>query len=37
MPVGLLTDRLNNELEKSNLINEHVLEREPDPLRISYE
>ena len=32
MRVGLLTDRIDNELEKSNLINEHVLNREPVPL-----
>ena len=31
--VGLLTDRINNKLEKSNLINEHALNREPVPLR----
>ena len=30
MLVGLLTDRINNKLEKSNLINEHTLNREPD-------
>ena len=29
MWVGLLTDRINNELEKSNLINEHAPNREP--------
>ena len=34
MWVGLLTDRINNNLEKSNLINEHVLNREPDPLTL---
>ena len=28
MWVGLLTDRINNKLEKSNLINEHALNRE---------
>ena len=33
MSVGLLTDRINNKLEKSNLINEHALNREPVPLR----
>ena len=27
--MGLLTDRINNKLEKSNLINEHALNREP--------
>ena len=32
MLVGLLTDRINNKLEKSNLINEHALDREPVPL-----
>ena len=30
--MGLLTDRINNKLEKSNLINEHALNREPVPL-----
>ena len=30
--MGLLTDRINIELEKSNLINEHALNREPVPL-----
>ena len=29
---GLLTSRINNKLEKSNLINEHALNREPAPL-----
>ena len=33
MWVGLLTNRGNNKLEKSNLINEHVLNREPIPLK----
>ena len=33
MWVGLLTDRINNKLEKSNLINEHALNREPVPLK----
>ena len=33
MWVGLLTDRINNKLEKSNIINEHALNREPVPLR----
>ena len=28
MWVGFLTDRINNKLEKSNLINEHALNRE---------
>ena len=32
MWVGLLTDRVKNELEKSNLINEHALNHEPVPL-----
>ena len=32
MWVGLLTDRINNKLQKSNLINEHALNREPVPL-----
>ena len=32
MWVGLLTDRINNNLEKSNSINKHVLNREPDPI-----
>ena len=31
--MGLLTDRINNKLEKSNLINEHDLNRKPVPLR----
>ena len=34
MWVGLLTDRINNKLEKSNLINEHALNREPVSLKI---
>ena len=29
--IGLLTDRINNKLEKGNLINEHALNREPVP------
>ena len=29
MWAGLLIDRINNKLKKSNLINEHALEREP--------
>ena len=33
MSVGLSTDRINNKLEKSNLINEHALDREPVPLK----
>ena len=33
MWVGLLTDRINNKLEKSNLIDEHALNCEPVPLR----
>ena len=32
MWVGSLTDRINNKLERSNLINEHALNREPVPL-----
>ena len=31
--MGLLTGRINNKLEKSNLINELALNREPVPLR----
>ena len=31
--MGLLTDRINNKLEKSNLINEHALNREHVPLK----
>ena len=27
--MGLLTDRINNKLEESNLLNEHALNREP--------
>ena len=38
--MGLLTDRINNKLEKGNkyyyLINEHELNREPVPLRIVF-
>ena len=30
--MGLLTDRINNKLERSNLIDEHPLNREPVPL-----
>ena len=30
--MGLLTNRINNKLENSNLINEHALNREPVPL-----
>ena len=37
-PCGLsgikLTERINNKLEKRNLINEHALSREPVPLKI---
>ena len=36
MRVGLLTDRINNKLEKSNLVYEHELNREPVPLRPGY-
>ena len=32
--MGLLTDRINNTLEKRNLINEHALNREPVPLNL---
>ena len=32
MWVGLLTDRINNKLEKSNIINEHAHNRQPIPL-----
>ena len=32
MCVGLLTDRINNKLENSNLINERALNREAVPL-----
>ena len=34
MWVGLLTDRINNKFEKSNLIYEHAMNREPLPLSI---
>ena len=30
--MGLLTDRNNNKLERSNLIDQHALNREPVPL-----
>ena len=33
MWVELLTDRINNKLEKSNFINERALNREPIPLK----
>ena len=33
MWVGLLNDRINNKLEKSNLIDEHALNREPAALK----
>ena len=33
--MGLLTDRINNKLKRSNLINEHALNREPVLLRAS--
>ena len=36
MWVGLLTDRINNKLEKSNLIIEHALNREPVSLKVDY-
>ena len=32
MWVGLLTDRINNKLKKSYLINEHAFNRQPVPL-----
>jgi len=31
--VGLLTDRINSKFEKCKLINEHVLNHEPVPLK----
>ena len=31
---GIITDRINNKLEKSNLINEHALNRKPFPLTL---
>ena len=34
--MGLLTDRIDNKLEKSNLINEHALNRAPVPLRFEH-
>ena len=34
MCVGLLTDRINNQLEKCNFINEHALNREPVPFNL---
>ena len=34
MWLGLLTDRINNKLEKSNLIIEHALNREPVSLKV---
>ena len=34
MWVGLLHDRINNKLEKSNLIDEHALDREPVTLTL---
>ena len=36
MWLGLLTDRINNKLEKSNLIIEHALNREPISLKVDY-
>ena len=33
--MGLLTNRINNKLEQSNLVNEHALNREPVPLKRS--
>ena len=29
--MGLLTDRINNKVEKTDLINKHALNREPVP------
>ena len=34
MCVGLLTDRINNKLEKCNFINKHALNREPVPFNL---
>ena len=36
MWLGLLTDRINNKLDKSNLIIEHALNREPVSLKVDY-
>ena len=36
MWLGLLTDRINNKLEKSNLIIEHALNRESVSLKVDY-
>ena len=36
MWLGLLTDRINNKLEKSNLIIEHALNRQPVSLKVDY-
>ena len=33
--MGLLNDRINNKLEKSNLIDEHALNRENVALKVS--
>ena len=33
--MGLSNDRINNKLEKCNLIDEHALNREPVPLKVS--
>ena len=33
--MGLLTNRVDNKFEKSNLINEHALNRDPVPLIMS--
>ena len=35
MWVELVTDRINKKMKKSNLINEHALNREPVPLTCS--
>ena len=32
--MGLFTDRINNKLEKSDLINEHALNRKPFPFTL---
>ena len=32
MWAGLVTDRINNKVEKSNLINDHAHNRQPIPL-----
>ena len=37
MLVGLLIDRINNKLKKSDLINEHAQDRQPVPLTVNIE